>query len=288
MDSYLDLAYDVLCNGEEHADRTGVGTVSVFGRQWRHDMRTGFPLLTTKKVPMRWCYEEVRWMLSGSRFEADLAARGVDIWKEWATPEQCAKFGREPGDLGPIYGPLMRRFPIGWCEEDATGSPGGPEAYIDQITQLINDIQQNPASRRLIVTHWHPYYQRRVELPPCHTLWQCKTHGDAELSLHLYCRSIDLFLGLPFDIAFYGIMLHLICNATGRTPRDLIISFGDLHIYRNHIEVVKKQLKRKAHSLPTFSIGADKAGAMPWDVPWDKVRLEGYRHWPKLEADVAI
>lgn len=288
MESYLELAKDVLANGETHADRTGVGTRSVFGRQWRHDMRTGFPLLTTKRMPLRWCFEEVRWMLSGSYLESELAANGVDIWKEWATPEMCAKFGRLPGHLGPIYGPMMRAFPMGWTPAAGLDDVPLPRETHDQIAALIHDIKSNPTSRRLIVTHWHPYYQRRVELPPCHTLWQCKAHGTDELSLHLYCRSIDLFLGLPFDIAFYAIMLELISNATGRTSRDLIISFGDLHIYNSHIAAVEQQIARKPCPLPAFEIRTQAIGRMPWDVKWEDAILMAYNSWPKIKADVAI
>jgi thymidylate synthase len=284
--SYLELASDALNNGEQTDDRTGVGTRSVFGRQWRHDMRTGFPLLTTKRMPLRWCFEEARWMLSGSPWEQDLAKNGVDIWKEWATPEMCAKFGRPEGHLGPIYGPMMRAFPIGFtmADEDSTMPVQGAT---DQIKQLLWGIKNTPSSRRLLVTHWHPYYQSRVELPPCHTLWQCKVHqATKELSLHLYCRSIDLFLGLPFDIAFYGIMLHLIANCTDLTPRDLVLSFGDLHIYNNHVEAVQKQLKRKPHPLPHFLV--KRKFTNPWDVTWEDCELSGYASWPKISAEVAI
>lgn len=285
MESYLDLARDVLTNGEITDDRTGIGTRSVFGRQWRHDMRTGFPLLTTKRVPMRWCFEEVRWMLSGSCWEQDLAANGVDIWKEWATEEMCSKFDRPTGHLGPIYGPMMRGFPIGFtmADEESTMPISGA---IDQIKALLHDIIHTPTSRRLIVTHWHPYFQRRVELPPCHTLWQCKVHSGRELSLQVYCRSIDLFLGLPFDIAFYGIMQHLLCACTNLTPRDLVFSFGDLHIYNNHVGLVETQLKRKPHPLPTFTV--KRPFSFPWDVCWSDVELNGYSSWPKLKGDVAV
>ena len=283
MKSYLDLMRDVLENGEQCKDRTGVGTLSVFGRQWRHDMRTGFPLITTKHIPFRWCFEEVRWMLSGSCWEQDLAKTGVDIWKEWATPEMCSKFGRPPGDLGPVYGPMMRAFPVGYyTATDAAPALG----KVDQIAELIRDIQHNPTSRRLIVTHWHPYYQKRVELPPCHTLWQCKVHDDQSLSLQVYCRSIDTFLGLPFDIAFYGIMLHLLCNCCGLTPRDLVFSFGDLHIYNTHLDVVKEQLQREPKPLPQLSI--QRPFALPQDIVWNNLELTGYSHWPKLSAPVAI
>lgn len=285
MESYLDLARDVLTNGEKTDDRTGIGTRSVFGRQWRHDMRTGFPLLTTKRMPLRWCFEEVRWMLSGSHWEPDLATNGVDIWKEWATEDMCAKFGRSKGDLGPIYGPMMRAFPIGFMTSDAE-APGPISGAIDQISQLLYELVNNSTSRRLIVTHWHPYFQRRVELPPCHTLWQCKVHQGKELSLQVYCRSIDLFLGLPFDIAFYAILQHLLCTCTRLTPRDLVFSFGDLHIYNNHVDAVETQLKRKPHPLPMFSV--KRAFVYPWDARWEDIEFNGYASWPKIKGDVAV
>ena len=164
MQSYKNLLTDILETGEPHADRTGTGTTSVFGRQWRHDMREGFPLLTTKKVPLRWVFEELAWILSGSTDESELRAKGVDIWAEWATAEKCDEFGREPGDLGPVYGALWRRFDVGDGSE------------IDQVSDFVEGLKNSPHSRRHVVSGWHPRDCKRVALPPCHTLWQEALH----------------------------------------------------------------------------------------------------------------
>jgi thymidylate synthase len=283
MQSYLDLLRHILANGEQHDDRTGVGTISVFGFQWRHRLTDGFPLLTTKKVPLRWVAEELFWFLSGSTNEKDLRARGVDIWAEWATAEQCAKFGREEGDLGPVYGWLWRSYP-------RTKDHLPP---VDQISELIRDIQQSPNSRRLIVTGWHPELQRQVALPPCHTLFQLKAHGDDDrlLSLHLYARSIDAFLGLPFNIASYALLLHLLAMATNRRPHDLVISFGDLHIYKNHLDAVNEQLAREPKPLPTVKISPRLCGggmAAILHAGWGDIELSGYNPHPKIAAPVAV
>ncbi len=281
MISYLDLLRDVSQNGEPHYNRTDTPSLSVFGRQWRHDMREGFPLLTTKRVPLRWVFEELRWFLSGSTSVFDLQSAGVDIWDEWATAEECAKFGREPGDLGPIYGSLWRWF----------GDPTS-DLQSDQIYNLLQDIAEQPGSRRLIVSGWHPVKQREVSLPPCHTLWQIKIHRDGGMSLHLYARSIDIFLGLPFNIASYGLLLMMLAHVTDRTPRDLIISFGDLHLYTNHVEQAKEQLSRDPHPLPTVRIadtpshGSTLAELLA--IRWHHVRVDRYRCHPKIAAPVAV
>lgn len=281
MEIYKDLLEQILCEGEEHQDRTGVGTISLFGPQIEHDMSEGFPLLTTKRLPFRWIKEELSWFLSGSTDEFDLRDRGVDIWKEWATPEQCARFGRSPGQMGLIYGGLWRRFPVGSSPDDP-GISNIPYTT-DQIDQLIQEMHNNPNSRRLIVTGWHPYYQKRVTLPPCHTLWQVKCHGTDGLSLKLYARSIDSFLGLPFNIASYGLLLSLLAKMTDRTPRRLIISFGDVHIYKNHIKQVKEQLKRKCRPLPTLEINGVDFYTGEIDAT-----VRGYDPWPSIKADVAV
>ncbi len=280
MESYLKLLKDVVQNGEGHDDRTGVGTRSVFGRQWRHDMDTGFPLLTTKKIPLRWVFEELRWFLSGSTHVKDLQAAGVNIWDEWATAEQCAKFGREEGDLGPVYGRLWRYF----GDRGILGS-------VDQIRNLLEDIVATPNSRRLIVTGWHPRKQKEVALPPCHTLWQVKCHSDDRMSLHLYARSIDIFLGLPFNIASYALLLEMLCTVTGRTPKDLIISFGDLHLYNNHAEQAKVQLGRVPHPLPMVRLDCPEGTTALERLlafRWENIKLLNYDHHPKIEADVAV
>lgn len=277
MKQYLALLLDIMENGEDHSDRTGVGTKSVFGRQFRHDMRRGFPLLTTKKLPFRWVAEELKWFLSGSSSEADLRAKGVDIWKEWADAKTTERFGREEGDLGPVYGVLWRSFPVGWTKGE---NPNHPK-QVDQIEWLLNEMKSNPNSRRLIVSGWHPYYQTRVALPPCHTLWQVKCHGDNEASLHLYARSIDSFLGLPFNIASYGLLLSLLCKLTERKPRELIISFGDVHIYNNHFAQVKEQIQRFPKMLPTLELEA--TSVTEWEA-----KITNYDPLGPIKAEVAV
>lgn len=286
MKSYHELLRDVLENGETHDDRTGVGTRSVFGRQWRHDMRNGFPLLTTKKVALRWVAEELFWFLSGSTNEADLRSKGVDIWKEWATEEQTARFMRDEGDLGPVYGALWRHYPIGAF--DAIDNGNGSS---DQIAAVVQQIVNTPNSRRIICTGWHPHYATRVALPPCHTIWQVKCHHNGDLSLHLYARSIDIFLGLPFNIASYALLLSLLGRATDRSVRDLIISFGDLHLYNNHVDQAGLQLSREPYPLPRLTLrapdGEDRLQKL-LSFTWDHVQLNGYQHHPKIEAEVAV
>jgi thymidylate synthase len=292
MQSYLSLLNDILVNGENHDDRTGVGTRSVFGRQWRHNMRSGFPLLTTKRVPLRWVFEELMWFLRGQTNERELAIHGVDIWKEWATADQCSQFGRQEGDLGPVYGHLWRQF--GLSDASTSNAPGcNPVAGVDQIANLLRDLEINPNSRRLIVSGWHPHLATRVALPPCHTLWQCKVHANGELSLQLYARSIDVFLGLPFNIASYGLLLELLGAITERQTRELIISFGDLHLYNNHQEQAIRQLSRDPRPLPklyastTFPEHGTSLERL-LSVKWEDICLLGYQPHSKIEAEVAV
>lgn len=277
MKSYLSLLDRVMKEGEGHDDRTKVGTLSTFGLQFRHDMQRGFPLLTTKKLGFRWICEELKWFLSGSTSEKALRDKGVDIWKEWADKETCARFGREEGDLGPVYGALWRNFPVGWVHGE---NPNHPK-YHDQIMWLLQEMQTNPGSRRLIVSGWHPYYQTRVALPPCHTLWQVKCHGKEEASLQLYARSIDIFLGLPFNIATYALILSILCKLCNRRPRELVITFGDLHLYSNHVEQAKLQLSREPRMLPTLELEVESI------TKWE-AKLSGYDPYPKIEAPVAV
>jgi thymidylate synthase len=287
MRSYHQLLEHVLAKGRPHKDRTGVGTTSVFGHQWRHDMSEGFPLLTTKKLPFRWIAEELFWFLSGSHDEKALRAKGVDLWKEWSTSEQCAKFGRQEGDLGPIYGALWRNFG-GWDHEENKNVLG---AGVDQIAKMLRNLERSPDSRRLIVTGWDPESEDKVALPPCHTLWQLKAYDDGGLSLQLYQRSADLFLGVPFNIASYALLLHMLCFVSGRTPVELVISFGDLHVYNNHRDAVRTQLQRLPYKLPTLEIVADKKET--WldtllSLKYENLHLKGYQHHPKIEAPVAV
>lgn len=283
MEIYHNLLRDVIENGTVKGDRTGTGTYSVFGRQIRHDMREGFPLITTKHVPPRWVFEELRWFLSGSTNVKDLQEAGVDIWDEWADEATCAKFGREAGDLGPVYGHLWRNF------DGHYGS--GFQRGVDQISELLWSIEHNPDSRRMIVSGWHPQKAREVSLPPCHTLWQVYRNGD-ELSLHLYARSIDIFLGLPFNIASYGFLLEMLARVFDLKARDLVISFGDLHLYQNHKEQALIQLSRKELPLPFIRLNKVERSS-PIETllafEWKDVVFETpYRHLGKIPAPVAI
>lgn len=306
MKQYHDLLRHILANGEECHDRTGVGTTSIFGYQMRMDLRHGFPLLTTKKLPFRWIAEELFWMLSGSTDEKALRAKGVDIWKEWATAEQCDRFGRGEGDLGPIYGFQWRNFGARYYKIGDNRRERG----VDQIYELLHDIEITPNSRRLIVTGWNPAQAKRVTLPPCHTLWQVKIHerqhsplcmshdgpcdceSQSELSLQLSARSIDAFLGLPFNIAFYALLTELLAFVTGRVARELIVSFGDLHIYSNHMEQVREQLDRPPKALPRVYIADPRRELNGFEglmrARYEHLHLEGYQPWPKIDAPVAI
>ncbi len=280
MRSYQNLLTSILEFGEGHDDRTGVGTTSIFGYQWSHPMSLGFPLLTTKKLPLRWIAEELIWFLSGSTDEKALRSKGVDIWAEWATAEQCEKFGRKEGDLGPVYGSLWRNFG-GYHDGDG----------VDQIKRLFDQLEINPSSRRLIVTGWDPENCDQVALPPCHTLWQMKVHQDNSLSLQLYARSIDAFLGLPFNIASYALLLNLVAFCTAREAKKMIVSFGDLHIYNNHRDQVASQLKRSPKSLPILKIddrlwNSGLEGLLSFQ--WSDIELIGYEPHPKIKADVAV
>ena len=290
MKSYKRLLRHVLDNGEGHDDRTKVGTRSTFGEQWRHTMSDGFPLLTTKQVTLRWVFEELKWFLSGSTNVVDLQAKGVRIWDEWSTAEQCAKFGREQGDLGPVYGALWRSFPIGQHKDEAGGGS------TDQIQCLLMNLITNPNSRRLIVSGWSPYHATRVTLPPCHTLFQLKTHFDSSLSLQLYARSIDIFLGMPYNIASYGLLLKMIGLVVGRPVRELIFTFGDLHLYENHIDQARLQLAREPKQLPHVWFNTEAIEGFDEMTPiekllaieWEHVVMNNYQHHPKIKAPVAV
>jgi thymidylate synthase len=241
----------ILLEGDSHADRTGTGTTSVFGYQNRYDLSNGFPLLTTKRMAWKSIVVELAWFLLGHTDNAWLEARGVTIWKEWATKEQCAKFGREEGDLGPVYGHQWSNFGATPMSRGRSASDG-----VDQIKNLCNDLKNNPNSRRLIVSGWNPAEATKVALPPCHTLWQCKVRtvrneigtdegADRYLDLQLYQRSADSFLGVPFNIASYALLLQLLAHTHDLTPGRFIHTFGDLHIYNNHKDQVNEQLARR-------------------------------------------
>jgi thymidylate synthase len=220
MKQYHDLLKSILAHGVEHRDRTGVGTLSHFGYQTRFDLDAGFPIVTTKKIPFRWVAEELFWFLSGDTDERTLRARGVDIWAEWADAEHTSRFGREAGDLGPVYGYLWRSFGGRYPLRDG----------VDQIARLVADIREQPNSRRLIVTGWDPRVSEEVDLPPCHTLFQFKVEAGKVLHCQLYQRSADAFLGVPFNISSYALLTHLLAHVCELEPGEFIYTLGDYHI----------------------------------------------------------
>lgn len=281
MKQYHELLNYVLDRGVRHDDRTGTGTISAFGYQTRWELREGFPIVTTKRVPFRWVAEELFWFLSGSTDEKDLQARGVDIWQEWATPEQTARFGREEGDLGPVYGYLWRSFGGDYPQMNG----------VDQIARLINEIETNPNSRRLIVTGWNPETCDDVALPPCHTLFQFKVENERTLHCQLYQRSADAFLGVPFNISSYALLTHLVAHVTGLEVGEFIHTFGDLHIYSNHLEQVDELLSREPLPLPTLEfINADELKGIDGllNFKYGNMNLAGYQSHGKIAAPVAV
>jgi thymidylate synthase len=282
MKQYQDLLKSILEHGAEHRDRTGVGTISHFGYQTRFDLREGFPIVTTKKIPFRWICEELFWFISGSTDERDLRARGVDIWKEWADLEHTSRFGRPAGDLGPVYGYLWRSFGGHYPARDG----------VDQIARLIREIESNPNSRRLIVTGWDPRVCDEVDLPPCHTLFQFKIERGRVLHCQLYQRSADAFLGVPFNISSYALLLHLVAHVCGLEAGEFVYTLGDYHIYRNHLAQVHELLSREPLRLPRLEI-RDEGKALSGlsgllGMRYEHLELVGYESHGKIEAPVAV
>ncbi|MDQ3373784.1 MAG: thymidylate synthase [Acidobacteriota bacterium] len=281
MKQYQDLLKHILENGTRHEDRTGVGTISVFGYQTRFDLRKGFPIVTTKRVPFRWVVEELLWFLQGSTNESELRAHGVDIWAEWADAEHTAKFGRGEGDLGPVYGYLWRNFGGDYPEKNG----------FDQIAWLINEIKTNPNSRRLIVSGWDPKNALQVELPPCHTLFAFKVENEKTLNCQLFQRSADAFLGVPFNISSYALLTHLIAHVCGLEVGEFVHTFNDLHIYSNHLEQVEKLLKREPLPLPKLNfIGTENFKGLEGllDFKYENLSLQSYQSHGKIAAPVAV
>jgi thymidylate synthase len=281
MKQYHDLLRSILAHGKVHEDRTGVGTISHFGYQTRFDLREGFPIVTTKKVPFRWVAEELFWFLSGDTNEKNLRARGVDIWAEWADAEHTARFGREAGDLGPVYGYLWRSFGGDYPEMNG----------FDQIKDLIEQIEKNPNSRRLIVSGWNPETANKVDLPPCHTLFQFKVENERILHCQLYQRSADAFLGVPFNISSYALLMQMIAHVCNLEVGEFIHTFGDLHIYQNHLEQVEELLKREPLPLPKLEfVDAENLKGLPGllDFKYENLRLAGYQSHKKIGAPVAV
>jgi thymidylate synthase len=276
MRQYQELLRHILQNGTRHDDRTGVGTISVFGYQTRFDLREGFPIVTTKRVPFRWVAEELLWFLSGDTNEKNLRARGVDIWAEWADEAHTSRFGREEGDLGPVYGYLWRSFGGDYPERNG----------FDQISWLMNEIKTNPNSRRLIVSGWNPKQASQVDLPPCHTFWHLKVENEKILHCQLYQRSADAFLGVPFNISSYALLTHMIAHVCDLQVGEFIHTFGDLHIYSNHLEQVEKLCAREPFPLPTLTIKRKPDSI--FDYSYEDFELKNYQHHPPISAPVAV
>jgi len=281
MKQYQELLRHILDHGTRHEDRTGVGTLSVFGYQTRYDLRKDFPIVTTKRVPFRWVAEELFWFLSGDTSEKNLRARGVDIWAEWADAEHTSRFGREAGDLGPIYGYLWRSFGGDYPEMNG----------FDQIRDLIEQIEKNPNSRRLIVSGWNPETANKVDLPPCHTLFQFKIERERVLHCQLYQRSADAFLGVPFNISSYALLTQMIAHVCDLEVGEFIHTFGDLHIYLNHLEQVEELLKREPLPLPKLEfVNAESLKGLQGllDFKYENLNLAGYQSHKKIAAPVAV
>jgi len=264
MKQYLDLLDHVLNHGVKKEDRTGTGTISAFGYQMRFNLEDGFPLLTTKKLHLKSIIYELLWFLNGDTNIKYLNEHKVRIWDEWAN---------ENGDLGNIYGYQWRSWP----------SPTG--GSIDQISQIIDSIKNNPNSRRHIVSAWNVADLKNMALPPCHILFQFYV-ADSKLSLQLYQRSADIFLGVPFNIASYAILLKMVAQATGLKPFEFIHTLGDAHIYLNHIEQVKLQLTREPRSLPNLKINPDKKNI--FDFEFDDFVLENYDPHPHIKGAISV
>ena len=264
MDAYLALMRDVLENGTERPDRTGTGTIGVFGRQMRFDLSRGFPLVTTKKLHLRSIVHELVWFLRGETNIAYLKENGVSIWDEWADAD---------GELGPVYGAQWRSWP----------TPDG--GTVDQIGWVQEEIRRNPSSRRLIVSAWNPGQVADMALPPCHCLFQFHVEGT-RLSCQLYQRSADIFLGVPFNIASYAILTHAMAVATGLEPGDFVHTLGDAHLYLNHLDQAREQLGRAPRPLPELLVNPALRDVR--ELRFEDVEVMGYDPHPHIKAPVAV
>lgn len=264
MKQYLDLMQDIIDNGSQKGDRTGTGTLSVFGRQLRFDLSEGFPLVTTKKLHLRSIIHELLWFLSGDTNIKYLKENGVSIWDEWAD---------ENGDLGPVYGHQWRSWP----------TPDGGK--VDQIAQVIEQIKKNPNSRRHIVSAWNPSEVDKMALPPCHALFQFYV-ADGKLSCQLYQRSADYFLGVPFNIASYALLVHMFAQQCDLEPGEFVWTGGDVHLYSNHLEQAKTQLQRDPLLLPQLNIKRKPASI--FDYKFEDFEILNYQAHPTIKAPIAV
>ncbi|MDD2913313.1 MAG: thymidylate synthase [Candidatus Pacebacteria bacterium] len=273
MKQYLDLLKYVLENGEKKGDPQGVGNIAVCGYQMRFNIDDGFPLITTKKTHLKSIIYELLWFLRGDTNVKYLNDNGVTIWNEWATKEACAKYNLPVGELGPIYGEKWRR----WKKRD-----GGT---IDQISNAIEEIKKNPNSRRLVVSSWDPEDVDKVFVAPCHCFFKFFVANN-KLSLHLFQRSCDVFLGVPFNIASYSLLLMMVAQVTGLKAHEFIHTLSDAHIYLNHINQVKTQLEREPKALPKMTINPEVKNI--FDFTYEDFKLEGYDPHPSIKGDIAV
>lgn len=264
MKQYQDLLRRILTEGHKKTDRTGTGTLSVFGNQMRFNLDDGFPLLTTKKLHLKSIIYELLWFLRGDTNIKYLNDHGVSIWDEWADAN---------GDLGPVYGHQWRSWP------DYNGG------HIDQIANVIRQIKEHPDSRRMVVSAWNVAEIDMMKLPPCHCLFQFYV-ADDRLSLQLYQRSADTFLGVPFNIASYALLLQMVAQVTGLRPGDFVHTTGDTHLYLNHLDQARLQLTREPRKLPTMTLNPDVKNIE--DFSYDDFQLENYNPWPHIKADVSV
>ena len=264
MKQYLDLLQRIVNEGTRKEDRTGTGTLSVFGHQMRFNLEEGFPLLTTKKLHLKSIIHELLWFLKGDTNVKYLQENGVRIWNEWAD---------ENGELGPVYGHQWRSWP---------NYNGG---HIDQIQDIVNDLKNNPDSRRMIVSAWNVAEVDQMALPPCHCLFQFYV-ANGKLSLQLYQRSADTFLGVPFNIASYALLTMMMAQVSGLKPGDFIHTTGDTHLYLNHLEQAKEQLRRTPRTLPRMVINPKVTSI--FDFKYDDFTLEGYNPLPHIKAEVSV
>jgi len=265
MQPYLELVRDVLNTGEPRRDRTGVGTRGVFGRQLRFDLADGFPLLTQRKIHVRSVIHELLWFIRGETNVRYLRENGVSIWDEWAD---------DAGELGPVYGKQWR----------AWTAPGGK--VIDQLQKVIEQIRREPHSRRLMVSAWNVADLPHMALAPCHALFQFHVSGGGRLSCQLYQRSADLFLGVPFNIASYALLTHMVAHVTGLTPGDFVHTFGDAHLYENHLDQARQLLERPSRSAPTLRL--NPAVRDIDDFTEADIEVHGYDPHPAIKAPVAV
>ena len=264
MKQYLDILDRILREGTQKGDRTGTGTISIFGTQSRYNLEDGFPLLTTKKLHLKSIIYELLWFLKGDTNVKYLQDNGVRIWNEWAD---------ENGELGPVYGHQWRSWP------DYNGG------VIDQISQVVDQLKHNPDSRRMIVSAWNVAEVNEMALPPCHTIFQFYV-ADGRLSLQLYQRSADTFLGVPFNIASYALLLQMMAQVTGLKPGDFIHTTGDTHLSLNHLDQARLQLTRTPRPLPVMKINPDVKSI--FDFQYEDFQLEGYDPYPHIKAEVSV